>query len=115
MKKSKKVSAIETQTDANLDMQLAEPGVPGELTKLHTVLIPRHPRFDYLEAYRRFKGYKLGLPMLSAGARNTQSVLTEGISKDEPEEHFRQKGMLVVGTGGGEFGNPKEKKDETTL
>ena len=116
MKKNKNTATAETN-DTNLNTQLAKPGKPGELTvleQLNTVLIPRRPRFDHLEAYRRFKGHRAGLAMLSAGKRVTKHLLTEGISKDEEEKHFLDKGMLVIGTGGGEFGNPdKESRLES--
>ncbi len=101
----------ETQINPNLNAQLAKPGKPGELTVLEsfdTVLLPRHHKLDHLEAYRRFKGYRTGVAKLSAGSK-IHAELTEGVSKDEPEAHFLEKKMLVIGTGGGEFGNPSQE------
>lgn len=107
MKKSRK-QAVQSETTTNPQPPEVE-GTPGQLTKIKwevdTVLLPRHLKLDHIEAVRRLKGKSAG-DAFFPGSSSAVLELTEGVSKEEGEDYFRQNRKLVIGTGGGLFGNP---------
>ncbi|KKW11040.1 MAG: hypothetical protein UY50_C0022G0008 [Parcubacteria group bacterium GW2011_GWA2_49_9] len=114
MKKTKRATA--GQQTATINNQPEAEGIPGQLTKVQwnvdTILLPRHFRLDHIEAVRRLRGKQRGEAQFP-GSSSAMLELTEGISKEEGEEYFRQQRRLVIGTGGGLFGNPKKPENES--